>query len=350
MNNIRQSRRLFKTGMLSLPNFLKIIRSAHKKNKLDAVRAAIAGDRGTLSPSVKSKVAVNSTETFKFYSRIWNPSAAVTITQPAVTTITQPAVTITQPGVTNFPTWTASDVDTALSKCSNSAPGKDCVNFSQLADIHGKNPAQLTGTFNQVCSTTVPGIGWADARVTLIHKKGDTSDPGNYRPIAVLPTVTRLYHKILANWLQHFIKDNNILSPAQKGFASGQNGLSAHILSLNSEIQRVTPVHVLLIDLRKAFDSVSHQALFKRLREIKLPSWFIQYLLHFYQSAAVTIKCADGETDSISIKCGVLQGDPLSPFLFNIVFDTALRGLLSSVRAFADGTYLHLYQQSPSGS
>ncbi len=96
------------------------------------------------------------------------------------------------------------------------------------------------------------------------------------------------------------------------------------------------PIYILLIDLRKAFDSVSHQALFKRLREIKLPSWFIQYLLNFYQSATVTIKCADGETESIPINCGVLQGDPLSPLLFNIVFDIALRDLGSAVRAFAD--------------
>lgn len=75
-------------------------------------------------------------------------------------------------------------------------------------------------------------------------------------------------------------------------------------------------------------------------REHGLPAWFQQYLRSLYSSATASICCKDGKTRPIPVRRGLLQGCPLSPVLWNMVFDPAvcqeLHPLGLALRAFAD--------------
>jgi len=71
---------------------------------------------------------------------------------------------------------------------------------------------------------------WRRATVTLIHKKGDTSDPQNFRPIALQPVMGKIFSSCIRNRLWDFLISNSLIDTSmQKGFWPGINGVTEHI-------------------------------------------------------------------------------------------------------------------------
>ena len=106
------------------------------------------------------------------------------------------------------------------------------------------------------------------ARVVPIFKAGDSSALTNYRPISVLTFFTKVFEKIVYNKLFNFISDNNILYDHQYGFRKGRSTQQA-IITLVDRITKsqdiVDVVITLLIDLKKAFDTIDHRILLRKL-------------------------------------------------------------------------------------
>ena len=103
-----------------------------------------------------------------------------------------------------------------------------------------------------------------------IYKSGDKSDPSNYRGICVSSCLSKLFCSILNQRLHNFIRERNLLHPSQIGFLLGFR-TSDHIFSLRTIIDmnvthtRKGKLFCCFIDLKKAFDSVWHPGLFKKL-------------------------------------------------------------------------------------
>ena len=102
------------------------------------------------------------------------------------------------------------------------------------------------------------------ARVTPVHKAGSPCDMDNYRPISVLPTISKIFEKLTLNRLESFISTQALLSPCQFGFRRCRSTTHA-ILTLLSYIQTAYHKKIFCVcfflDLRKAFDTVSHHIL-----------------------------------------------------------------------------------------
>ncbi|CAD6238435.1 GSCOCG00012534001-RA-CDS, partial [Cotesia congregata] len=189
-----------------------------------------------------------------------------------------------------------------------------------------------------------------ESKTTLIPKKDGASEPGDFRPITVSSVITRTFHKVLANRMNNLIK----LDPRQRGFRS-VDGCSENIflvdLILRFSRLNSKPLFMASIDVAKAFDSVSHQAIVDTLRSFGVPLSIVDYIAGVYRKSTTRLQCAGWTSDLISPKKGVKQGDPLSPIIFNMVLDRLfseipeeigcrLGGVIVNALAYADDLLL----------
>ena len=85
----------------------------------------------------------------------------------------------------------------------------------------------LTSIFSKSILTGIYPNDWKAATVTALLKKGIKSDPNNYRPISIIPVVSRVFEKIVHNQLYHYLDSNKLLLGCQSGFRSLHSTLTA---------------------------------------------------------------------------------------------------------------------------
>lgn len=204
---------------------------------------------------------------------------------------------------------------------SKSSSGPDNVPTSELLKIP---PSILTHIFNNWIAFGLIPIEMKQSRTVFIPKKSNPGGPGDYRPISVSPVLFRLFSKLLLCRLSatnHFHK-------YQSGFAEDCS-TSSNLLVLQGIMRtlklRHKPFFAVSLDLRKAFDSVSHSAIFSALEARSVPIRIINLIKHLYTNCTTTFTCG-GISDNIRVplRRGIKQGDPLSPFLFNCIIDPLL--------------------------
>ena len=129
-------------------------------------------------------------------------------------------------------------------------------------------------------SLSVPNV-WKLAKVRALYKGENKLDPNNYRPISVLSTVNKIMEKIVFNSLYEFLVSNKLLSDYQFGFRDRNSCSDLLITLLNkiySGLNHKKKVVILSLDIRKAFDSISHRILLYKLYRIgfdtKTLLWF----------------------------------------------------------------------------
>jgi len=118
---------------------------------------------------------------------------------------------------------------------------------------------------------------WGSARIKLICKTGDPSDPANFRPIALTSVIGKVFHKIISFRLEEYLMENNVIDPTvQKGFITGLPGVFEHVYTLSAILQNATsakkPLMITFLDLKNAFGSVPHHLIFDMLQAAKVPS------------------------------------------------------------------------------
>ena len=159
---------------------------------------------------------------------------------------------------------------------------------------------------------------WKHPYVIPVHKSGSTDDVGNFRSISLLSILSKVIEKIVANQLTSFLELNNLLSNEQHGFRQKLSTETALLKITNKIYENMDNKKIsllLLLDLSKAFDSVHHPTLIRKLDKVNIDSfWFESYLGERIQSVRV------GSTISspLDIAFGVLQGSILGPLLFLI--------------------------------
>ncbi len=188
---------------------------------------------------------------------------------------------------------------------------------------------------------------WKSARVIPLHKKGPKNLLNNYRPISILPVISKIFEKVLYEQLYDYFISNNLLSPHQFGFRQFHSTASALLDSTNEwfiNMDRGMFNIAVFLDLQKAFDTINHDIMLEKLKQNKLygleePS---MNLLSSYLANRAQLCFVNGVlSGSMPISCGIPQGSILGPLLFLIYINDLPRSLeYSSPRMFADDTTL----------
>ena len=106
------------------------------------------------------------------------------------------------------------------------------------------------------------------AKVVPLHKQGSKDDPNNYRPISILPSIAKIFEKLLHKRLTKFFDKHNVIKPTQYGFQANVSTTHAILDILTSLYDGISEKQfsgLFFLDLKKAFDTVSHNILLSKL-------------------------------------------------------------------------------------
>jgi len=214
---------------------------------------------------------------------------------------------------------------------------KDTADIICKPLCHIINSSLRNGSFPEV---------WKKARVVPVFKSGKTSLPENYRPISIVPVLSKILEKAVHHQLSLYLEDNKLLSDRQFGFRHKRSTEMASTLLCDSIRQRVGEgklVGAVFLDLSRAFDTINHANLLNHLKSYGVSGseleWFRDYL--FGRTQVVDV---DSVYSSIQpLYTGVPQGTILGPLLFNIFFNTFEECLKNSnTLQYADDTVIYI--------
>jgi len=180
------------------------------------------------------------------------------------------------------------------------------------------------------------------ARVVPIFKSGDVKELTNYRPVSVLPCLSKLFERVVYNRLLEFIETHRILSECQFGFRkkhSTEHCVSLLVDKICKAMDKGNNFVGIFLDLSKAFDTVNHNILLKKLEHYGIRGNILQWIKHYLTNRKQFVEYNGYKSSLTDIVCGVPQGSILGPLLF-ILYINDLPGVskhLSSLM-FADDT------------
>ena len=181
------------------------------------------------------------------------------------------------------------------------------------------------------------------AKIIPIFKSGDPLCMDNYRPISLLSCFSKTFEKIACIRLSIFLENNKLLSDNQFGFRSNHSTVHPMLKFMNhvsNALNKKKHCIAIFCDLRKAFDTVDHEILFKKLERLGICGstlkWFKSYLSERKQFVSI-----DGVlSDLLEILIGVPQGSILGPILFLIYVNDLPEWSNLLALLFADDTTL----------
>ena len=183
------------------------------------------------------------------------------------------------------------------------------------------------------------------SRITPIFKGGDKIVIGNYRPISSLPVFAKIFEKIIFSQLYDYLSRNYLLSNRQSGFRPNHSTTTA-LLKVTEDwldsLDRGNLVGIVMLDLKKAFDTVDHCVLLSKLQRLGVDGNALKWIEH-YLSNRVQYTIVNGmRSSNRKIECGVPQGSTLGPLLFVIYINDLAECLEEcNVSLYADDTCIY---------
>ena len=231
-------------------------------------------------------------------------------------------------------TITASDVLNSLkeTKLGKSA-GIDGLAAEHFIHSHVSITVHLSLLFS--CMLSHGFLPDAFMRTSIIpilkNKNGDTSAKSNYRPIAIVTAMSKIFELCLSRIMDVYL----FTSDNQFGFKQ-KHSTDLCIYTVKSIIQYYnyysSPVYTCFLDASKAFDRINHWTMFKQLILRNVPSILIRILCFWYRSQELCILWGNTRSSFFTISNGVRQGGILSPKLFSVYMDTSNENIICTMQ------------------
>ena len=191
---------------------------------------------------------------------------------------------------------------------------------------------------------------WKIANIIPVFKKNDPKMVSNYRPIALLSVISKIFEKCIYKYIYNHTVSNSILSNHQSGFQKGDSTVN-QLLYLANELSIALDegkeVRLVFFDISKAFDRVWHKGLLFKLKNVgitgNLLEWVGSYLFQRKQKVVLNGQ----ESLILDINAGVPQGSILGPLFFLIYINDIIFEVNCSIKLFADDTTIYVTIENP---
>ena len=182
----------------------------------------------------------------------------------------------------------------------------------------------LTHLFNTFLHYGFVPSQWKLALIVPIFKKGNRSDPQNYRPVSLTSSLCRIYEAIIFDKILNYLLSNSLLSSSQFGFLPQRSSCSQLLHCLNKWYNcffRNEVTSVVYSDIAKAFDTVSHSKLTKVIASYKICPRVIFWLQNFLTDRFQHVIINNSLSKPLRVFSGVPQGSVIGPLLFVMFFN-----------------------------
>jgi len=188
----------------------------------------------------------------------------------------------------------------------------------------------LTCMYNHFFDAGKVPASWGAALLSLVFKKGDRKDWGNYRPLAVTQLAAKIYALLLVERLTIWAEEHQLITPAQVGFRPRHSSLLNNFV-LQHLIDKGRKDKVALfscfVDLKQAYDRVVRDHVWQYLHAAGCQGRMLHAVVALYAHVTYSVKFQNGASLPFHTNTGLRQGCPLSPFLFNFVMQKLWDGI-----------------------
>ena len=241
-------------------------------------------------------------------------------------------------------TCTADEIKTLIDILNpNKASGPDGISNKMLKPVAKEVSVPLSILFNRSFREGKFAENWKHSNVIPLQKKGDNSEPSNFRPVSLLSGLGKLQERIAFKNIHNYLNENNLIYKYQSGFLPGHSttfqliDIYHHICQAIDNNQYACMV---FCDVSKAFDRVWHKGLIFKLKQLGIDGDLLEWISNYLNNRQQRVVIKSCKSDFKRTNAGVPQGSVLGPLLFLIYVNDISESLLSLTRLFADDSSL----------
>ena len=237
-------------------------------------------------------------------------------------------------------------LNTIRSDCST---GHDSIPINLLKPVIEFIISPLTFTINNFISFGTFPEYWKVARISPVPKVNNPSSPNDFRPISVLPVLSKVYERVVLQQLVFHIENLMLYKSTLHGFRKSRSTTSC-LMKLKDDIINAMNKGEITIsvfaDYSKAFDSIDFKRLLRKLTNLNIDKSFLQWMANYLSDRQHYVQIDNKKSSMLIVGFGVPQVSILGPIIFNLyVSDLSEQVKYSKTLQYADDTNIYIHSK-----